>query len=306
MGMGIEDRIDEKRWWNLLQAAVHAHAREDGDFATGISGMFLHRRSAPEKPMPHFMEPVLIIMLQGRKYIRIGPDNFLYEPKDCFVCALDLPVLSCVYEASHATPYLTISVALNVDLLCGYAAKLNNIADKESRSARCKMTPGILDTLLMISDLIGDKPRIACMETALLNELHFHLIEDKSGAIARLIGTRNSNFGQIARAIAWIKENFRNHFTINDLSSHFAISPSALYKNFRTATSLSPIQYQKTLRLCEGKRLLESGSHRVSEAANAVGYESQTQFSREFRRLFGSSPRELIKNQKNAHNPGSI
>lgn len=294
--MSVHDRIDEGRWWGYLKDMVLRNTGENGSFQTGIRGVMFHRHTIPEIPVSHFMSPVLIVMVQGTKYVRIGTDDFIYSAGDCFVAAVDMPVSSCVMEASREMPYLSISIELDMEIMTAFAAKIplrEKMAWNPSKGAMShKVEARLLDALLRLAELSENKDGIACMEDIALKEIHFLLFQSPSGKIMQNLCALNFSASQIIKLVAWLKNNYKLSFSILDISKEFAMAPSTLFKYFKEVTSLSPIQYQKMLRLCEAKRMLEIGNYKISEISEEVGYESSTQFSREYKRLFGCSPKK--------------
>lgn len=294
--MGICDRLDENRWWDCLKDIILRNTGENGSFQTDIRGVMFHRHTLPEMPVSHFLRPLLIVMVQGTKYVRIGSEDFSYSARDCFVTALDMPVSSCVMEASPEMPYLSISIELDMEVMASFAAKIP-IREKTGWNPSMgvmthKVEARLLDALLRLAELSEDRNSIAGMEDIALKEIYFLLFQSKSGKVLQNLCSLNFSASQIAKLVAWLKNNYKSSFSILDISKEFAMSPSTLFKYFKEVTSLSPIQYQKMLRLCEAKRLLEIGNYKISELSKEVGYESSTQFSREYKRLFGCTPKK--------------
>ncbi|MDR2367010.1 MAG: AraC family transcriptional regulator, partial [Deltaproteobacteria bacterium] len=250
---------------------------------------------------PHFFEPVVIVVAQGTKLVRIGSEERYYGENVCFVCGVDMPVSSCVMEASEEKPYLALSLYLDTGLIANLASKVPPSATAPGffRGAMTQQVePELLDSFVRLAELAGKPEQIPVMEELLLREIHYRLLVGPFGGILRTLNTFGSQGHQITRAIAWLKENYREPLLVEDLANLANMAPSTFHKYFRDITTLSPIQYQKRLRLGEAQRLMLSEGHDVTQAAMAVGYESATQFIREYKRLFGDPPRRSVMGMK--------
>lgn len=185
-------------------------------------------------------------------------------------------------------------MSLNLD-----AARIANLAarvpppspgDAAPRGAAVQAVgPGLLDAFLRLLELTETPEHIPVMENLLLDEIHYRLLAGPFGGILRSLNTLGSQGNQISRAISWLKENYKEPLRVEKLAGQTNMAPSTFHKYFKQITTLSPLQYQKRLRLSEAQRLMLSGGHDVTQAAFAVGYESPTQFIREYKRLFGQS-----------------
>lgn len=297
-------RVNEDNSWDILKdAIIKGTQRQAGSHATAIKGFVFHRQVSNAGPKPHFFEPVVIVVAQGTKLIRIGNEERLYGENICFVCGVDMPVTSCVMEASEEKPYLSLSLNLDTALIAELASKVPP-ASAASGHLRGAMTQNVeadlLDSFVRLAELANKPEQIPVMEEVLLREIHYRLLAGHFGGILRSLTTFGSHGHQVTRAIAWLKDHFREPLLVEELAERSNMAPSTFHKYFKEITTLSPLQYQKRLRLGEAQRLMLSQGHDVTQAAMAVGYESATQFIREYKRLYGEPPRRYLSLMKSA------
>lgn len=292
--MGDSSRVDEGNLWKVLKSLIICNVNKQDICLRRIPELSFHYHEDPEMPLRHFMRPILIVVAQGAKFVRIGQDDLVY-PEGCFfVSAVDMPVASCVLTASKDKPYLSISIELNMDIMAAFVAtsRMNIVKDPNPVRGAIghKMDHDLLDAVIRLIEISQSDEDAAALRKNVLSEIHYRLLKSKAGEVVSTLCSMNLPVIQIRKIIDWIKRNYSNSFTIGDIAENFKIAPSTIHKHFKAVTSLSPIQYQKMLRLSEARRLLGKGNISVSEVATKVGYESATQFSREYKRLYGISP----------------
>ena len=246
-----------------------------------------HRPSAFEAAI---YDPVLILVLQGRKETLLGADSFPMHAGECLLVSHDLPVIARVTK----TPYLALIFDLELDTLRDLfdtmAAALP--ASEPSRSLavhRCEAKLG--DALHRYLELAGAELDTAVLGPLLTREIHYRLATAAFGGMLRNLSRQDSHASAIARAIAQLRRDFRAPLEIPKLAHSVGMSASSFHKHFKAITASSPLQYRKSLQLLEARRLLRSGTRSVTEAALDVGYESPAQFSRDYTRKFGASPK---------------
>lgn len=292
--MGYSSRVDEGNLWKVLKSLIICNVNKQDICLRRIPELSFHYHEDPEMPLRHFMRPILIVVAQGAKFVKIGQDDFVY-PEGCFfVSAVDMPVTSCVLTASKDKPYLSISIELDMDIMATFVATSRINIAKDPNPVRGaighKIDRELLDAMIRLIEISQSDEDSSCLKRCLLSEIHYRLLKSKAGEVLSTLYSMNLPVIQIRKIIDWIKRNYNKTFTIGDIAENFKIAPSTIHRNFKTVTSLSPIQYQKLLRLSEARRLLNKGNIRISEVAANVGYESSTQFSREYKRLYGISP----------------
>lgn len=278
-----------------LAERVSAHLRgADGErcIATPLPQVVLFGMSQTTELQPDLYEPIVCLILQGRKETTFGERTYEIGPGQSLLVSHDTPVLARITEASPEVPY--ISIVLRLDL-----ALLRSLYDEMGEAAFALAPPGpaisdadprLIDCLARYLALVDDPIEARVMSPMLLRELHFRLLMAQSGGMLRELLRHDSHASHIARAIALIKRDFRAAIAVPVLAREVGMSPSSFHKHFREITASTPLQYQKSLRLMEARRMLVSGEHSVSSVAYDVGYGSPNQFSREYVRRFGVPP----------------
>jgi AraC-like DNA-binding protein len=281
----------------IEQASRRVPADEKGHprAAQPMEGLWLLRQDSPSSFEASLYEPVLCLILQGRKQVSIGEQNLSFGPGECLLVSHDLPVCSRITKA----PYLALVFELDVAILRKlYDEVVESAPDGErARAAEThRAEPELLDALRRYAAL-ADSPADATVLGPLISkEIHYRLLVAPFGGMLRSLIRHDSNASAIARAIGHIRGDIRSPIAVPDLARQVGMSVSSFHQHFKTITSTTPLQYQKELRLLEARRLLRTGGASVTTAAFDVGYESPSQFSREYARKFGVSPSQDLAN----------
>lgn len=259
-----------------------------------LPGLLIYRTSAPTKIDATIYNPIVCLIVQGEKQTTIGDETVLLQEGQCVVVGHDLPVLSRITKASVRKPYLSLIIRLDLDLLRTLDDVLDEF-DVESESPRSlevsAVSEAVIDVLRRYLSLAEDPVEAQVLLPLVKKELHFRLLRSESGAMLRALANRESHASNIARAIRQLRECYRRALDVAELAKSVGMSPSSFHRHFKSMTRTTPLQYQKDLRLTEARRLLRSGEGSVSSVAFEVGYESPSQFSREYSRKFGAPPR---------------
>ena len=234
-------------------------------------------------------EPVLCLILQGRKQVSIGEQTLSFGPGECLLVSHDLPVCSRITRAPYLALVLKVDVASIRKL---YDEVAESALDRELARAAVthRADPGLLDALRRYLALADSPADAKVLGPLISKEIHYRLLVAPFGGMLRCLIRHDSNASAIARAIGHIRGDLRSPIAIPDLARRVGMSASSFHKHFKTVTSTTPLQYQKELRLLEARRLLKTGGASVTTAAYEVGYESPSQFSREYARKFGVPP----------------
>jgi AraC-like DNA-binding protein len=260
---------------------------------TPIPGVTPMRAEAPTLPVGALHKPLLCIVAQGRKRVLLGEKLFEYDAAKYLIASVDLPITGAVCEASAKTPYLAMSFALDPAALAAMLLDVPQSADDRKPSsglAVSPMTADLLDPVLRLLRLL-DRPADAKMLAPLAErEILYRLLLGPQGPMLRQIALADSRLSQIARAIGWIKQNYEQPLRIEALATIAHMSPSSLHRHFKQVTAMSPLQFQKRIRLQEARRRVLGLEGDAASVGFAVGYESPSQFSREYSRLFGAPP----------------
>ncbi|HUD30235.1 MAG TPA: AraC family transcriptional regulator [Novosphingobium sp.] len=280
-----------------LATQIARFTPEEGIFDTAIDRLTLVRWSQPSIPVHMVQRPALCLIAQGGKQVLVGDRLIAYGPASYLVASLDLPITGVVMEASADAPYLCFCLYLDGDalseLLVDLPAPAGAGADAEKGGLGLSLHPvteAMVDAAMRLTALLGNPAEARVLAPLIERELLYRLVTGPMGAVMRSIAVGEGGMARIARAIGWLKANFRRPFSGPDLARVAGMSVSSFHDHFRRATAMTPLQYQKQLRLQEARRLMMTSRIAAAEAADRVGYESTSQFSREYRRLFGAPP----------------
>ena len=275
--------------------------------ATGIPGLSLHRRTSPTSPCSMTYEPGVTVIAQGRKRVDLGRNTFIYGASRFLLTALDLPVVSRVIEASEAVPCLALSLKLEMpvvrELLSLEEMQVAEAASDSPGMATGETTVEFLDACCRLVDLLANPRDIPFLSGLIQREIIYRILRGAEGARLRAIATQGEQSHRTAKAIAWIRANYAKPLRVEDLAQIAGMGVSTLHHHFRVLTAMSPLQYQKQLRLQAARgRMLMDGLDAAS-AAFEVGYESPSQFNREYSRLFGQPPMRDIRTLRSPDAP---
>jgi AraC-like DNA-binding protein len=247
-------------------------------------------------PTSTVYQPMMCLVLQGAKQVMIGDRLLRYDPASYFIASLELPVSGQVVEANADSPYVCASLALDRDMIASLVADLPAQPDGQIAGFGVSpVTPQLLDPwsrLLALLEAPEDAPVLAPM---LEREILYRLLHGPQGGVLRQIAQDDSRLSQIRQAITWIRAHFDEPIRVEALAEIAGMSPASFHRHFKAATAISPLQYQKVLRLQEARRLMVVNAD-TTRTAYSVGYESASQFSREYARMFGAPPsRDAIR-----------
>jgi AraC-like DNA-binding protein len=277
-----------------LARLIEQFAGEDGVLATAIPRLFLIRSSRPTDEIHAVHEPAVCLVAQGRKQVMVGQSVYVYDPAKYLVVSVDVPLVGQILEASADAPYLCLRLDLDPAAIGALMleAKVTGIDSEQPGPALSlsSVTFELLDSAIRLVRLLAKPRDIPILAPLAEREILYRLLQGDQTLKLKQIAFAESKLQQINRAIGWIKRNFREPFSIDALASEARMSPSTLHGHFKAVTSMSPLQYQKQLRLQEARRLILSQSIDAAMAGHSVGYESPSQFSREYKRTFGAPP----------------
>jgi AraC-like DNA-binding protein len=278
-----------------------ARLTEKGELHTSaVPGLSLFRREEPTGPISGTYEPSICMVAQGAKRVRLGDDTYVYDAHHYLITSVHLPTVVQITEASTEKPYLGLRLMLDLREISQLMVDSNLPQPKVQQSSRGMATGDVTLPLLTavqrLIDLLGEQQDIPILAPIIQREIIYRLLVGDQGERLRQIATTGSQSQQIARAIDWLKVNYTQQLRIDDLAAKASMSSSTFHHHFRSMTALSPLQYQKQLRLQEARRLMLAERMDAANAAFQVGYESPSQFSREYNRLFGAPPLRDIVN----------
>ncbi len=274
---------------NQIRDIVDRHAARPCQ-PNALPRVALYKDEAAPKPVSGIYLPVMAMILRGAKEIAIGDRRLRYDPASYFIATVELPASGCVRLNQPDESYLAVSLDLDGDRLAPLLPEAADLPQAgEAAFAVNPVTPELLDAWLRLLRLLDTPQDIAVLAPLCEQEILYRLLQGPQGAMLRQITRADSRLSRIRRAIALIRARYDQPIHVEALAEHAGMSPASLHRHFKSATAMSPLQYQKALRLQEARRLIASGRE-VAAAAYAVGYESASQFSREYTRTFSAPP----------------
>ncbi|WP_407155672.1 AraC family transcriptional regulator [Bradyrhizobium sp. STM 3557] len=288
---------------NLLAAVSRyamAHADANGIARPPIPGLTLVRAIKPSELVYDIQRPLACLVLQGSKHVTMGTQAFSFSAGDSLLITANVPTLSQITRASLGRPYLSLVIELDLAVLADLSAQMGVISGTDHSAVRVEPTDGeTADAALRLMRLLDRPASVPVLRAQLMRELHYWLLAGRHGSTIRRIGGPDSHAQRIARAVAVLRAEFAQTVSIEHLAGLAGMSPSSFHQHFRKLTSLSPLQFQKQLRLIEARRLMLSEGISAGSAAFAVGYASVPQFTRDYGKLFGRPPVRDIKAARN-------
>jgi AraC-like DNA-binding protein len=279
---------------------ARAHANADGLALTPIPGLATVRATTPSGLLHAVSRPLVCLVVQGSKQVTMGTQAFPFSAGDSLLITADVPTVSQITRASAAAPYLSLALELDLAVIAELAAEMG--AERVADPAPVRVDPTeaeVADAALRLMRLLDRPASVPVLQAQLVREMHYWLLAGKHGSAIRRLGWPDGHAQRVARAVAVLRAEFARQLPVERLAAVAGMSPSSFHQHFRAVTSLSPLQFQKHLRLIEARRLMMSEGASASKAAFAVGYESVSQFTREYGRLFGLPP---VKDAKAVRN----
>jgi AraC-like DNA-binding protein len=294
---------------NEMEVALEAlrksitRSADKGDLInTAVPGLLLYQLIEPTQPSSTLYEPCICVIAQGAKRVVLGDESFVYDSKHFLITSVDLPAFVQVVKANREKPCTGLVFKLDQREMSQLMVDSNLPPPRPNQSSRGmatgEVTVPLVTAFQRLTDLLAEPQDIPILAPIIRREIFYRLLVGDQGARLRQIASAGSQSQQIARAINWLKSNFSRPLRIDDLAAEVNMSTSTFHHHFRSVTAMSPLQYQKWLRLSEARRLMLSEKHDATTAAFQVGYESPSQFSREYGRLFGAPPLRDITNMR--------
>ncbi|EMA7642584.1 AraC family transcriptional regulator N-terminal domain-containing protein [Vibrio parahaemolyticus] len=268
-------------------------------YDTPISGLRFSRWTPPTPPTSYTHNPSICLIAQGRKRVLLGEESFIYDANHFLISSVDLPIIANIIEASEEQPYLGLIMELDLteisQLIVDSELAFTQAKEAQKGIAVGELSESLLDAFVRLAELLDEGQNIKILAPIIKREIFYRLLMSEQGTRLHQIVTAGSHSHQIAKAIDWLKNNFVKPLSVGDLASYTGMSKSSFYTHFRSMTSMTPLQFQKKLRLSEARRLMLTENLDAMATTFKVGYESPSQFSREYNRLFGAPPSKDIK-----------
>lgn len=273
---------------------------ENNRLTTAIPSLTLHRWETPTEPTSYTLPPSLCLIAQGSKRVILGEDVYVYDANHFLVTSVDLPVVAQIIEASREKPYLGLTLELDLRTLAQLMVDSSPSLPHPPRTGRAmavsELPLPLFNAFQRLIDLLDEPEDVPILAPFVQREIFYRLLVGEQGPRLRQIVTAGSHSHQIARAIDWLKDNFKEPLRVDNLAAYIGMSTSSFHHHFRLLTGMSPLQFQKRLRLNEARQLMLTKRMDAATASFHVGYESPSQFSREYSRLFGAPPLRDVKN----------
>jgi AraC-like DNA-binding protein len=281
----------------------------EGRNETALPELNLYRYSQPTVSANIVMEPGVYVVVQGRKRVTVGDETYIYDASQYLAVSVDLPAVASVFEASPEEPYLCMTLTVDPRDLAALIVETGRQAPRDDHDGRAvyvsALRAPLLDGFLRLVRLLDAPQDIAVLAPLILRELNYRLLESEQFGRLAQMAIGDGRLRRVSGTIGWIKEHFRESFEIGTLAKQVNMSPSALHHAFKAVAAMSPVQYQKRLRLHEARRLLLVDGTSAEAVAYEVGYASASQFNREYVRLFGQPPRRDAERFRSEASGGS-
>jgi AraC-like DNA-binding protein len=287
---------------STITAYVDARGGGQGLFPTAIAGFNIVRSFKERMRMRQVYRPSICIVLQGAKEITIGDDTLRYGAMECLAVGMTLPATGHIVEASSDRPYTGVTIELDVTMIRDVLEQLDTPPAPPASDGPCLFVRSIDEPLaecvLRLLRLCETPKAIPILAPAVMREICYWLLSGPNGGELCKLAEPESSAARVARALYLIHEDIARTLRVEELAEAARMSPSSFHQHFKAMTSMTPLQFQKQLRLLEARRLMVLEDRNVTEAAYQVGYESTSQFSREYSRMFGTPPKRDVMNQQ--------
>jgi AraC-like DNA-binding protein len=285
-----------------LARAIERFAQSDGDHVTAVPSLSLHRRRTPTEPLHCVYGLGVGVLAQGSKQVLLGDEVIEYAPGQSMLTTIDSPVVAHVTRANQREPFLGLFLTLDSGLITQLASEMELPRRQRERTYRSisveTLDAPLVDALVRLVELLEEPALVPSLASLIQQEITIRLLAGPHGEHLRDLVAAGSPSQQIAKAVTWLKRNFKEPVQVDELAVRAHMSPSTFRQHFRVITGTSPLQFQKQLRLQEARQLMLNENVDASNASGMVGYESPSQFSREYSRLFGEPPQRDVRRMR--------
>lgn len=276
-----------------LAEIIDRHAVADGMFPSALPRLSLVRSCRPTDAVPTVYKPTLCIIVQGRKQVELGGRSYVYDPAKYLAVSVDLPLVGSILEASPERPYLSLVLDIDLGVLSDLMLQYPPEPGPEPVGPALGVSalePGLLDAALRLARLLDTPKDAAALAPLAEREILYRLLQGGQAPMMRRIAASESRLKQVSRAIAWLRRNYAEPVSVERLAADVGMSASSFHSHFKAATTMSPLQFRTRVRLQEARRMMVVEAMDAASAGFAVGYESPSQFSRDYSRLYGAPP----------------
>lgn len=277
-----------------LARLIRCHAPASGTYQTEVPSLSLMHASHLSEPLESIYKPSVCVVAQGAKIASLANETFRYDPSTYLVTSVELPITGRIVDASPDIPFLGLKLTFDADVIIEIVKKMNRLASVPTEGGRGvtvnQISPELLETIVRLVQMLDTPEDIPVLAPLVTREVLYRMLQGEQGALLYQFAINGSHAYNIAQAIRLINRQYDHPLSVEQLAKSVNMSVSAFHKHFKRVTAMSPLQYQKTIRLQEARRLMVTESVQASDAAFRVGYESPSQFSREYTRMYGQPP----------------
>jgi AraC-like DNA-binding protein len=277
-----------------LRGLTAKYSKGDGMHAAAVAGLHCIQLSEPHQELPHVYNPCVCVIVQGAKQVLLEDEIYRYAPPQFLAVSVDLPLMGQVTVASREKPYLCLAIDLDARQIADLIAASSDAGWSRRETARGlfvgDLDDALLETTLRLTRLLDTPRDIPVLAPLAMREFHYRLLNSPYGPVIAQMAIAGSNTHKVGQIIRHIKTRIAEPILVEELASMANMSASSFHQHFKAVTAMSPVQYQKRLRLTEARQLLLAGNSDAASAAYRVGYQSVSQFSREYARMFGAPP----------------
>ncbi|AHG65185.1 AraC family transcriptional regulator [Advenella mimigardefordensis] len=294
---------------SALAQAINAFAQIDGDHATPIAALSFHRRQSPTEPLHCVYGFGLGVVVQGAKQVTLADRVVEYGPGQCLLATMDLPVFSCITQASQREPFLGLMLALDAHSIVQMATEMQLL--RPEKDSTCQpvtvqaLDNALTDALIRLVNLLNEPALAPRLAPLIQQEITIRLLTGPHGPQLLHLVAVGSPSQKIARAVTWLKQNYTLPMHVDELAAYAGMGSSTFRHHFRAITGMSPLQFQKQLRLQQARQLMLNQNLDAGHVGGLVGYESASQFNREYSRLFGEPPHRDVRRMRVSASPSS-
>ena len=281
----------------LVQKLLDRYPKE-GNYETAIPGAWFHRSERNKIPEPHIYKPMMIFILSGTKLIKFGSTEKVFSPLDYFLTILTAPVVSGIVGVTSEEPYLALSIDLEAEVITSLAYEMGlkpQTNESVKAASSVPMSAEIQDALGRLCKVMNNAEEARILGPILKREIFYRVLTGPLGSSVIRFNNLGTSDYQIARAVDWININYKEPLLVDELAKKVFMGRSTFHRKFKEVMTVSPLRFQKELRLQEAHRLMLLKNLSVTQASYEVGFEDQKFFTREYKDYFGLSPRENIK-----------
>jgi AraC-like DNA-binding protein len=304
MDQGSERETHRTRAYREELAERIARAVPEDGTVEPLKGLHLHRSSTPTEPLHGVSKPALCVIAQGSKQVLLGDSLYRYDPAHYLLATVELPVVGRVLEASAERPYLSLLLELAPALVGSVMVEAGHLSSRNQGDVRAidvsPLDADLLDATVRLVRLLDSLADARVLRPLITREIVYRLLMGEQGSRLRHLALLGGHTDRIAEAIEWLRRDFNQPLRIDSLARELGMSVSGFHHHFKAVTAMSPLQFQKQLRLQEARRILLGENLDAASAGSRVGYDDASQFSREYKRMFGQPPMRDVERLREA------